>query len=73
MSDCSADWLCCQWEADTQSWRETNCSCTNDNVFSQQFEMCTWPDLCGAVSGVGVEAGQQDYTCQGGLQCPGYP
>jgi len=75
MDDCSADFVCCSY--DSGAWEEMACTCTDDNVFIEDFALCSWPDMCSYRDmewGIAREmVSRQDfYTCEGGAKCEGY-
>jgi len=78
LEDCSTDFLCCKFDPSDSSWEETACTCNNGNVFVQDFDICSWPDMAGCEDrsqtwGHRLETRNDDYTCQGGGKCEGYP
>merc|ERR1711915_52699 len=78
ISDCSEDFICCKFNNADHSWKETSCKCNNGNVFVQDFDICTWPDIAGCTYkretwGFDLELRNDDYTCDGGVKCEGYP
>ena len=82
------EFLCCEYDTSSGAWAETDCRCTNGNVYDQvktthtssndkgciytiqDFELCSFPDMCGyrGLAGAGLGA---SYECDGGLTCPG--
>jgi len=74
IDECTKDFLCCHYDNSNSAWEETACSCNNDNVFIQEFNMCTWPDVCfnKDITLPGMLGMVQDYTCDGNVECPGY-
>jgi len=78
IASCSNDFICCKYDTSDNSWEETACSCNNDNVFEQDFDICIWPDIAGCAErsltwGHQLEGRNDDYTCEGGARCEGYP
>jgi len=72
MAECVPDFLCCQFDTSTSTWQEHICTCSNGNVFMQEFEFCTWEELCGVEMLGGSQDKNPDYNCQGIDTCPGY-
>ena len=89
MGSCVEEFLCCEYDTSSGAWAETECRCTNGNVYDQvktlpiyqfseqkissnvqDFELCSFPDMCGyrGLAGAGLGA---SYECDGGLTCPG--
>merc|ERR1712179_654400 len=66
LEDCSTDFLCCKFDPSDSSWEETACTCNNGNVFVQDFDICSWPDM--VRYSLTAAAPTEKSNCHQGLQ-----
>jgi len=70
---CMVDFNCCHWVASSNTWQVKKCTCHQDLVFSEDFEICTWPDMEGCTKESDtpsfMEMTRLDHTCEDGSYC----